>query len=152
MSESDPTAIELHDVNEFLCFAIYSAGHAFNRAYKPLLDALGLTYPQYLAMAALWAEDGQTVGRLGEKLFLESSTLTPLLKRLEAAGYVTRARDPSDERQVRVRLTEAGVALHARASDVPQCMLAATGMTLEGLRHLQAEVVTLRDNLIKATA
>src|SRR5438874_8124185 len=90
--------------SDFLCFAVYSASHAFNRVYKPLLDELGLTYPQYLVMVLLWEQDDQTVGSLGEKLFLESSTLTPLLKRLEALGQVKRNRDQVDERQVRVRL------------------------------------------------
>src|SRR5437764_15290881 len=89
------------DVDDNLCFAIYSAGHAFNRIYKPLLQALDLTYPQYLVMVALWSRDDQTVGSLGDKLLLESSTLTPLLKRLEAMGHLTRSRDPADERQVR---------------------------------------------------
>src|SRR5260370_37655210 len=92
-------------LGEFLCFAIYSANHAFNRVYKPQLDELGLTYPQYLAMVLLWEEDDQTVGRLGEKLFLESSTLTPVFKWLEALGQVKRTRDPVESRQVRVRLT-----------------------------------------------
>src|SRR3954452_21193280 len=101
-------------LDNFLCFAIYSAGHAFNQFYRPLLDAIGLTYPQYLVMVALWSANDQTVKALGEKLSLESSTLTPLLKRLEAAGYLTRTRDPEDERQVRVRLTAAGRALKNR--------------------------------------
>src|SRR5258707_12339396 len=92
-------------LGEFLCFAVYSANHAFNRVYKPLLDELGLTYPQYLVMVLLWERDDQTVGSLGEKLFLESSTLTPLLKRLEASGYIRRTRDPDDERQERACLT-----------------------------------------------
>ncbi len=92
----------------FLCFAVYSANLAFNRAYKPLFEGLGLTYPQYVALVALNEEDGQTVSQLGQKLFLESSTLTPLLKRLEANGYVTRRRDSEDERQVRVSLTPRG--------------------------------------------
>jgi DNA-binding MarR family transcriptional regulator len=92
-------------VDDFLCFAIYSAGHAFNHVYKPLLQALDLTYPQYLVMVALWAKDDQTVGSLGEKLFLESSTLTPLLRRLEGTGYISRNRDLAGERQVRVSLT-----------------------------------------------
>ena len=89
-----------YDVSDLLCFAIYSAGHAFNRVYKPLLDALGVTYPQYLVLVALWTKDDRTVSELGTQLYLESSTLTPLLKRLEAMGYVTRTRDPDDERQV----------------------------------------------------
>ncbi|MBI1205334.1 MAG: MarR family transcriptional regulator [Rhodopseudomonas sp.] len=138
-------------VDDFLCFAIYSAGHAFNRVYKPLLEALGLTYPQYLVMVALWAKDDQTVGKLGATLFLESSTLTPLLKRLEALGLIARQRDPADERQVRVRLTETGSALRDKARDVPQCLLAASGMSLDALRGLQAQISTLRDNLLKST-
>ena len=87
-------------LDNFICFALYTANHAMNRVYKPLLDALGLTYPQYLVMVSLWEEDGQTVGGLGDKLFLESSTLTPLLKRLEAAGYIRRERSREDERVV----------------------------------------------------
>lgn len=149
MSEAARRRLE---VDELLCFAIYSAGHAFNRVYKPLLDALGLTYPQYLVMLALWGEDGQTVGSLGEKLFLESSTLTPLIKRLEGMGYVARSRDPADERQVRVRLTRSGAALRAKASDVPACILDATGMSVSTLRKLQDEISTLRDNLLKAAS
>src|SRR5437868_6509726 len=92
----------------FICFAVYSANLAFGRAYKPLLDALGLTYTQYIALVALYEEEYQTVGALGEKLFLESNTLTPILKKLEQSGFIRRKRDPSDERQVRVGLTPAG--------------------------------------------
>ncbi|ODN62737.1 MarR family transcriptional regulator, partial [Burkholderia cenocepacia] len=87
-------------LSEFLCFAIYSANLAFGKAYKPILDELGLTYTQYITIIALWEQDNQTVGQLGEKLFLESNTLTPILKKLEAMGYLERHRDPSDERQV----------------------------------------------------
>src|SRR5436190_22787125 len=94
-----------------LCFAIYSTAHAFNRVYKPLLDALGLTYPQYLVMLILWEREGPSVSEIGERLHLDSGTLTPLLKRLEAAGLVRRARDPADERQVRIALTLKGRAL-----------------------------------------
>jgi len=138
------------DLGDFLCFAVYSAGHAFNRVYKPLLEKLGLTYPQFLAMIALWAEDDQTVGALGEKLLLESSTLTPLLKRLEGMGYVTRRRDAEDERHVRVRLTKTGTALRNKAKDIPACILEATGLSLDGLRQLQGEIAALRENLLKA--
>ena len=95
-------------LDDFLCFAIYSTNLAVNRVYKPLLDELGLTYPQYIVLIALYDEDNQTVGGLGDKLFLDSSTLTPLLKRMEAMGHLTRQRDPEDERQVRVRLTPQG--------------------------------------------
>ena len=139
------------DVDDFLCFAIYSAGHAFNRVYKPLLEALDLTYPQYLVIVALWSKDDQTVGSLGEKLFLESSTLSPLLKRLEGMGYLTRGRDPFDERQLRVRLTKAGAALRAKARDIPACILEASGLSADGLRRLQADISAVRDNLLKAT-
>lgn len=132
------------DLDEFLCFAIYSAGHAFNRVYKPLLDGLGLTYPQYLVMVLLWQRDGQTVGKLGEKLFLESSTLTPLLKRLEALGHVTRRRDPEDERQVRIRLTDSGRALRQKALEVPRCIRDAVGLDPEAARRLHADIDALR--------
>ena len=95
-------------LDQQLCFAVYAAAHAFNRFYKPLLVPLGLTYPQYLVLLVLWEADGQTVSGIGERLMLDSGTLTPLLKRLEAAGFVTRARSAHDERQVLVRLTDAG--------------------------------------------
>jgi len=138
------------DLNDFLCFGLYSASHAFNRVYKPLLDEVGLTYPQYLVMASLWSEDDQTVGELGEKLFLESSTLTPLLKRLEASGYLVRSRDPADERQVRVRLSATGAALSKKARAVPACILEATGLTVDEARQLGRKIASLRDNLLKA--
>jgi DNA-binding MarR family transcriptional regulator len=134
-------------LGEFLCFAVYSASHAFNRVYKPLLDELGLTYPQYLAMVLLWEQDDQTVGSLGEKLFLESSTLTPLLKRLEALGQVKRTRDPVDERQVRVRLTDKGRAMREKAGEIPDCILEASGLEIDELRRLQSELVALRTAL-----
>jgi len=134
-------------LGEFLCFAVYSASHAFNRVYKPLLDELGLTYPQYLAMVLLWEQDDQTVGSLGEKLFLESSTLTPVLKRLEALGHVKRTRDPDDERQVRVRLTERGRAIRKKAREIPGCILEASGLDINELLRLQSEIVALRSAL-----
>ena len=132
---------------EFLCFAIYSTSHAFNRVYKPLLDKLSLTYPQYLAMVVLWEQDDQTVGSLGDKLFLESSTLTPLLKRLEALGHIRRTRDSDDERQVRVSLTEKGRALRAKAREIPACILTASGLKIGELARLQTEIVALRSRL-----
>lgn len=137
---------------DLFCFAIYTAGHAFNRVYKPLLDPLRLTYPQYLVMVALWATDKQTVGRLSEALFLESSTLTPLLKRLEAAGYVTRARDPDDERQVRIGLTRIGAALKTKTRDFPACIGAATGLSAADVHTLHAGLLTLRKHLQKAAS
>ncbi|MCB8875674.1 MarR family winged helix-turn-helix transcriptional regulator [Acidisoma silvae] len=141
-----PTAMPA--LPDFLCFAAYSTGHAFNRLYKPLLEAMGLTYPQYLVMVQLWAEDDQTVGALGGRLFLESNTLTPLIKRLEASGFVTRRRDPADERQVRVVLTAAGRALEAQAQSVPGCIFEATGLTLDEIQRLTRDLTTLRDRLL----
>ncbi len=138
-------------LDTFACFAIYAAGHALNRVYKPLLDPLGLTYPQYLVMVALWETDGQTVGGIGEKLFLESSTLTPLLKRLEAAGHLRRQRDARDERVVRVHLTPGGQALRAQAKDIPGCILRASGLTAESLMRLKDDVDGLRRALDKGT-
>lgn len=134
---------------DFLCFAIYSANLAYGRAYKPLLDQLGLTYPQYITIVALWEEDNQTVGRLGGKLFLESNTLTPLLKKLEAMGYVRRQRAAADERQVVVSLTEAGRRLREKATTAN--LVKASGLNPEDFRKLQRSIVTLRDNLINAT-
>lgn len=135
---------------DLLCFAFYSTSHAFNRIYNPLLNELGLTYPQYLVMVSLWAKDDQTVGELGETLFLESSTLTPLLKRLEAIGYLTRRRDLADERQVRVQLTSAGRALRKKAQDIPGCILEATGLSLADLHRLQREIAAVRQRLLKS--
>jgi DNA-binding MarR family transcriptional regulator len=132
---------------EMLCFSVYAANHALTRVYKPLLEPLGLTYPQYLVMLSLWAEDGQTVGRIGDQLFLESSTVTPLLKRLEAAGLVSRGRDQADERVVRVRLTEPGRALRDKAASIPDCILQATGLELEAALRLRDEMGRLRDSL-----
>ena len=134
-------------LDESLCFAVYSAGLAFNRLYKPILDELGLTYPQYLVMMALWERDGQGVGELGDQLFLESNTLTPLIKRLEAGGYVKRARDTEDERQVRVTLSAKGRDLLKQASCVPGQVLEASGMSVEQLVRLRNSVAGLRDNL-----
>lgn len=128
------------DVDEMLCFSIYSAGHAFNQLYRPLLDAIGLTYPQYLVMMALWEEDGQQVKMLGEKLGLDSGTLSPLLKRLEQAGYVERRRDTADERQVFITLTEPGRAMKSHAVQVMRAIGEQTGCTM-------GELGTLRDSL-----
>ncbi|MFC3181913.1 MarR family winged helix-turn-helix transcriptional regulator [Cypionkella sinensis] len=134
-------------IAEMICFSLYSATHAMQHAYKPLLEALGLTYPQYLVLVALWAENGQTVGQLGQALQLESNTLTPLLKRMQAQGLVLRARDTKDERQVRVRLTEAGREMQSRAAAIPGCILERSGMTLAALMALRDQVNGLRDQL-----
>ena len=130
-----------------LCFAVYSTAHAFNRFYKPLLDQLGLTYPQYLVMLVLWEEDGLPVKEIGERLFLDSGTLTPLLKRLEAAGLVKRTRSTEDERQVIVALTAQGEALKEKARSVPLSILAASECSAAELAALKAEIVSLRDKL-----
>src|ERR1044072_8397237 len=108
MTDKSPKTQGNPRLADFLCFAIYSANLAFGRAYKPILEQLGLTYPQYVTIVALWEEGNQTVSRLGEKLFIKSNTMTPMLKKLEAMGYVRRRRDPTDERQVVVSLTDAG--------------------------------------------
>jgi DNA-binding MarR family transcriptional regulator len=137
-------------LGDFLCFAIYSANLAFGRAYRQGLDDLGLTYPQWIAIVALWEQDGQTVSELGEKMFLESNTLTPILKKLEQMGYLRRQRDPADERQVRVSLTDEGRRL--REKGMHMNLVASTGLKPDEFARLQETVVTLRDNLIKATA
>jgi len=148
MSPSDPPDRPNPRLADFLCFAIYSANLAYGRAYKPILEALGLTYTQYIAIVALWEQDNQTVGGLGEKLFLESNTLTPILKKLEEMGYLRRQRDPSDERQVLVSLTDAGRRLREKGLDMN--LVEASGLTPEEFPKVQKAVVTLRNNLIKA--
>jgi len=133
---------------DFLCFAIYSANLAYGRAYKAILEELGLTYTQYIAIVALWEDDNQTVGSLGEKLFLESNTLTPILKKLETMGYLRRQRDAADERQVLVSLTDAGRRL--REKGLPMNLIAETGLSAEEFPKMQKAVVALRNNLIEA--
>jgi DNA-binding MarR family transcriptional regulator len=133
---------------DFLCFAIYSANLAYGRAYKPILEELGLTYTQYVAIVALWEQDNQTVSGLGEQLFLESNTLTPILKKLETMGYLRRQRDPADERQVIISLTDAGRRL--REKGLTMNLVKASGLTPEEFGKMQKGVVTLRNNLIKA--
>jgi DNA-binding MarR family transcriptional regulator len=136
----------------FLCFALYSTNHAMNRVYKPLLEKLGLTYPQYLAMVVLWARDDQTVGELCEKLYLESSTTTPLLKRLEKMGLVHRQRDPADERQVRISLTAEGRGMQKRTHRIPDCILTASGLSEKALLRLGDQITALRESLTGAAA
>ena len=130
-----------------LCFAVYSTAHAFNRFYKPLLDRLGLTYPQYLVMLVLWEQDGLPVKDIGERLFLDSGTLTPLLKRMEAAGLVKRTRSSEDERQVFVALTPQGEGLKERARNLPLSILAASECSVAELAALKKEVEALQDRL-----
>lgn len=138
------------ELEEQLCFAVYSATHAFNRVYRPLLGALGLTYPQYLVMLVLWQGDGQTVKAIGERLLLDSGTLTPLLKRLQGMGLIERVRSAEDERQVLVHLTGAGRDLRRKALHVPEAMGCALGGDRERARRLLADVVETRDMLLKA--
>lgn len=130
-----------------VCFALYSASHAMSKAYKPHLDALGLTYPQYVAMLVLWERDGLTVSEIGERLYLDSGTLTPLLKRLEGAGYISRLRDATDERRVLIQLTAAGRKLKARAVTIPACMLDTMQCSINELAALTRQVQQLRDRL-----
>ena len=131
-----------------VCFALYSASLAMTRVYKPLLDALGLTYPQYLAMLVLWEKDGLMVSELGDKLFLDSGTLTPLLKRMEASGLITRLRAVEDERRVHISLTAQGRALKAQAATIPACILSASQCSIPELMALTKQVQALRNQLI----
>lgn len=128
-----------------VCFALYSATRAVTQLYRPVLDALGLTYPQYLVMLVLWERGPALVKELGQALELDSGTLSPLLKRLEAHGYVSRTRCAEDERAVRIHLTESGAALRARASGVPRRIAGATGMELVDLEALRQNLVQLTE-------
>ncbi|MCJ8206532.1 MarR family transcriptional regulator [Pseudomonas sp. RGM2987] len=130
-----------------VCFALHSTSLLMTKVYKPLLQALGLTYPQYLAMMVLWETDGLTVGEISTRLLTDPGSLTPLLKRLEAEGLLSRTRSREDERVVIVELTAKGRALREKALDIPQCILAASGQTLEQLKKLQEDLQALRGNL-----
>ena len=126
-----------------LCFSLYATSMAVSRVYKPLLDRLGITYPQYVVLLALWGDDGRTVGALATRLGLESSTVTPL----ELAGLVTRARNPADERQVHVHLTERGTALQEECGCLAEALIARSGMARERLAKLNRDVKALQDAL-----
>ncbi|HET6971654.1 MAG TPA: MarR family transcriptional regulator [Phenylobacterium sp.] len=128
-----------------LCFAIYGATIAINRAYRPLLDKLGITYPQFLVLSALWEADGRTIGAIAERLDLEPSTITPLVKRLETAGFVTRQRNPDDERQVHVRLTPRGWSMREETVCLAEALLTRSGLTVQQVQALNAQVRQLRD-------
>ncbi len=140
------------DLDKMLCFAVHSTGFAFNRAYRRPLLRLGRTYPQHLAMGALWVEYGVTVGRLGEQLALDTSTLTPLLKRLEGLGLLARSRSRTDERRVIVALTEKGRAMQLEAADVTRCIVESAGLPVADLLRLTREIRALRSNLERAMA
>jgi MarR family transcriptional regulator, organic hydroperoxide resistance regulator len=139
---ADLASIKLEDQ---LCFALYSASIAVGRLYKPLLDRLGITYPQYLVLRALGEEDGQTVGGIADRLMLDPSTLTPLLKRLEAHGLVERRRNAANERQVLVSLTEAGRKLNAESACLGALLLSASGAMPQELTQLTGEIRRLRE-------
>jgi len=135
-----------------LCFALYSASLAMTKLYKPLLEALELTYPQYLVMLVLWESDGMSVSALGERLFLDSGTLTPLLKRMEAAGLLQRQRSAEDERRVEVFLSPAGQALKSKALGIPACVVAASACPVPELMALTSQVQTLRNQITASKA
>lgn len=141
------TACEDLLLDNQLCFALYSTSLLMTKVYKPLLQALGLTYPQYLAMMVLWEQEGLTVGEISARLLTDPGSLTPLLKRLESEGLLSRTRSKDDERVVIVKLTEQGRALQDKAGDVPQCILSASGMTVQQLKALQHELLGLRGHL-----
>lgn len=142
---TDPLALD----NQF-CFALYSASLAMTKTYKPFLDKIGLTYPQYLVMLVLWQQDDVLVKTIGEKLFLDSGTLTPLLKRLEASSLIERTRDEADERQVRITLTKEGRALKKKAQSIPHQVLCASGQPLEALENLREQLSSIRNDLTRA--
>lgn len=131
-----------------LCFALYSTSLAMTKLYKPLLDELGLTYPQYLAMLVLWEQDGLMVSEIGERLYLDSGTLTPLLKRLEASGLISRIRAVEDERRVHITLTATGRKLKAKAAKIPDCILTAAQCPVPELMALTQQVQALRQRLV----
>ena len=132
-------------LDQQLCFSLYGASLAINRAYKPMLDDLGLTYPQYLVLSTLWETDHQTIGVIAERLSLEPSTITPLVKRLEQAGFVERRRDPEDERRVHVGMTKAGLDLRPRTACLTETLLERSGLTVAQIINLNARVRALRD-------
>lgn len=147
MKSKSTKARNLLQLDEQLCFALYSTGLALNKVYRRLLAPLGLTYPQYLAMLVLWENDGLTVSEIGQRLFLDSATLTPLLKRLEASGLLTRTRASQDERQVVVELTAEGRALKTKARGIPTELFCAAECTPDELASLKQQLESLRESL-----
>ncbi len=134
-------------LDQQLCFALYAASRSLTGIYRPLLEPLGLTYPQYLVMLVLWEQEGFTVRELGKRLQLDSGTLTPLLKRLQAAGLVSRQRRTEDEREVEIRLTEAGLALREQAEGIPECLAQCMKLSLEQVQQLRDELKHLTRQL-----
>ena len=142
-TKSVQAPVEALRLDRQLCFALYGAAQRVTRLYRPLLDALGLTYPQYLAMLVLWETSPRTVGAMGDALDLDSSTLTPLLKRLEVGGLIDRRRDPKDERRVIVALTDKGLALRDRALSIPEQIFCQVGLPLDELVRLREKLKTV---------
>jgi len=134
-------------IDELLCFSVYSVNHAISRLYRPLLSPLGLTYPQYLVLVALWEKDQRRVGDLGSELQLETNTLTPLLKRMEMAGFLTRQRDSSDERGLIVALTDKGREIKEQSGALTACVLEAMGGDIDELAALRDRLHSLRKTL-----
>jgi MarR family transcriptional regulator, organic hydroperoxide resistance regulator len=137
------------EIDQQLCFALYSTMLGMNKVYRELLKDLDLTYPQYLVMLVLWERDGLTVGEIAQRVFLDSPTVTPLLKRLEAAGLVSRDRSPQDERQVLITLTAAGRALRKRSTHLPQCIVDASDSDLSELIELRDRLLVLRERMAR---
>jgi len=144
------TVQQVPAIDDQICFALYAASRALTTRYRELLAPLDLTYPQYLAMVVLWEGNEVSVARLGERLFLDSGTLSPLLRRLESRGLVSRSRSTSDERSVLVSLTADGDALRARAAGIPEAICESTGLDVASLVALQQQVVALGDS-VRAT-
>ncbi len=143
-------AIPPLSLDQHLCYALYSANLVIGRAYKPLLDAMEITYPQYLVLQVLWEKDNQPVGAIADRLLLESSTLTPLLKRLETSGVVERARNPEDERQVLVRLTDKGRALRMQSVCLAEKLLETSGLSIDQIKEMTGRVQAIRDSIAGA--
>lgn len=151
-NDSQQARADWLQLDQQLCFALYSTSLAMTKLYKPLLAPLGLTYPQYLALLVLWERDGLGVGELGERLFLDSGTLTPLLKRMESAGWLKRARDSADERRVVVKLTPEGRALRQKAKSVPLQLSQAMQCDVNDINSLTQRLQQLRANLLDGAA
>jgi DNA-binding MarR family transcriptional regulator len=145
-----PRTLDPLDLDNQFCFALYSASLAMTKTYKPFLDKMGLTYPQYLVMLVLWRQDDVLVKEIGEALFLDSGTLTPLLKRLEASLLIVRTRDDTDERQVRITLTKEGRALKRKAQGVPHQVLCASGQSADTLMQLRSQLSAIRSDLVRS--
>ena len=156
MSDSAPNAApnpaHVLTLDDQLCFSLYGAAMAINRAYKPLLDALEITYPQYLVLSALWEADGLSIGAIAERLGLDSSNVTPLVKRLEVAGFLVRERNPADERQVVVTLTKQGREMQARSACLGHALFAAANLSIEKLVQLNKDVQAFRDSVARSVA